>query len=163
MSRFLDLADPSFDVTGEEVLAARAESSWARTSYGYAVLRHAEVTALLKDRRFRQGNARWPAQNGISSGLFSDWWHTVLLSLEGEDHLRLRRLLNPAFKQGAVTPMVPGFTELAHELVGRSELRRQAVVVNAHDLGAHRNTDAGHERDLEAQDIAHAGNYTDLG
>ncbi|SOC55887.1 cytochrome P450 [Ornithinimicrobium cerasi] len=117
MSRFLDLADPSFDVTGEEVLAARAESSWARTSYGYAVLRHAEVTALLKDRRFRQGNARWPAQNGISSGLFSDWWHTVLLSLEGEDHLRLRRLLNPAFKQGTVTPMVPGFTELAHELV----------------------------------------------
>lgn len=116
-SRFLDLADPAFDVTSSEVHAAREEASWARTSYGYAVLRHAEVTALLKDRRFRQGNARWPAQNGITSGMFSDWWQKVLLSLEGEDHLRLRRLLNPAFKQGAVTPMVPGFTELAHELV----------------------------------------------
>lgn len=127
-SRFLDLADPAFDVTGGEVLAAREERSWARTSYGYALLRHAEVTELLKDRRFRQGNARWPSQNGISSGMFSDWWHTVLLSLEGEDHLRLRRLLNPAFRQGAVTAMVPGFTELAHELVdgfagrGRVEL-----------------------------------------
>lgn len=116
-SRFLDLADPSFDVTSEAVLAAREESFWARSSYGYAVLRHAEVTALLKDRRFRQGNARWPGQNGIHSGLFSDWWHTVLLSLEGADHLRLRRLLNPAFKQQAVAAMVPGFTELAHELV----------------------------------------------
>ena len=114
---FLDLADPSFDVTGPAVHEAREESWWARTSYGYAVLRHAEVTALLKDRRFRQGNARWPAQNGVHSGMFSDWWHTVLLSLEGSDHLRLRRLLNPAFKQGAITPMVPGFTELAHELV----------------------------------------------
>lgn len=116
-TRFLDLADPAFDVTSAEVHRAREEAFWARTSYGYAVLRHAEVTALLKDRRFRQGNARWPAQNGISSGLFSDWWQQVLLSLEGEDHLRLRRLLNPAFKQGAVTPMVPGFTALAHELV----------------------------------------------
>lgn len=116
-SRFLDLADPAFDVTSAEVHEAREESWWVRTSYGYAVLRHAEVTALLKDRRFRQGNARWPAQNGIHSGMFSDWWQKVLLSLEGADHLRLRRLLNPAFKQGSITPMVPGFTQLAHELV----------------------------------------------
>ncbi len=115
-TRFLDLADPSFDVTSPAVHQAREESWWARTSYGYAVLRHAEVTALLKDRRFRQGNARWPAQNGVHSGMFSDWWHKVLLSLEGADHLRLRRLLNPAFKQSAITPMVPGFTQLAHEL-----------------------------------------------
>lgn len=117
MSRFLDLADPAFDVTGAEIIEAREEGTWARTSYGYALLRHAEVTALLKDRRFRQGNARWPAQNGIHSGLFSDWWQQTLLSLEGEDHLRVRRLLNPAFKQGAVAAMVPGFTDLAHELV----------------------------------------------
>lgn len=116
MTRFLDLADPAFDVTGPAVTDAREESFWARTSYGYAVLRHAEVTALLKDRRFRQGNARWPAQNGVHSGMFSDWWHKVLLSLEGEEHLRVRRLLNPAFKQSAIAPMVPGFVELAHEL-----------------------------------------------
>ena len=115
--RFLDLADPAFDVTGPEVINAREEGVWARTSYGYALLRHAEVTALLKDRRFRQGNARWPAQNGIHSGMFSDWWKRTLLSLEGQEHLRLRRLLNPAFKQGVVAAMVPGFAELAHELV----------------------------------------------
>jgi cytochrome P450 len=116
-TRFLDLADPAFDVTGPQVHEAREASSWARTSYGYALLRHAEVTALLKDRRFQQGNARWPAQNGIHSGMFSDWWQRTLLSLEGQEHLRLRRLLNPAFKQGVVSAMVPGFTELAHELV----------------------------------------------
>lgn len=114
---FLDLADPTFDVTGPDVITAREQSWWARSSYGHAVLRHAEVTALLKDRRFQQGNAQWPAQNGVHSGLFSDWWHKVLLSLEGEDHLRMRRLLNPAFKQGAIAAMVPSFTQLAHELV----------------------------------------------
>ena len=115
--RFLDLADPTFDVTSPVVHEAREQSFWARTSYGYAVLRHSEGTALLKDRRFRQGNAQWPAQNGIHSGMFSDWWQKVLLSLEGEEHLRLRRLLNPAFKQGVVAAMVPGFQQLAHELV----------------------------------------------
>lgn len=116
-SRFLDLADPTFDVTGPEVIAAREEGTWARTSYGYALLRHAEVTALLKDRRFRQGSSQWPAQNGIHSGPFSDWWNGTLLNLEGQDHLRLRRLLNPAFKQGVIGALVPGFEELAHELV----------------------------------------------
>ena len=116
-SHFLDLADPTFDVTGPDVINAREQSWWARSSYGHAVLRHAEVTALLKDRRFQQGNAQWPAQNGVHSGMFSDWWHKVLLSLEGEDHLRMRRLLNPAFKQGVIAAMVPSFTQLAHELV----------------------------------------------
>ncbi|MDO5739591.1 MAG: cytochrome P450 [Ornithinimicrobium sp.] len=116
-SRFLDLADPMFDVTSAVVHEAREESFWARTSYGYAVLRHAEVTALLKDRRFRQGSAQWPAQNGIHSGMFSQWWDDTLLSLEGKDHLRVRRLLNPAFKQGVIAQMVPGFAELANELV----------------------------------------------
>ena len=94
--RFLDLADPACDVTSGEVHDAREADWYVETPYGYAVLRYAEASALLKDRRFRQGNAQWPAQNGIHSGLFSDWWQEVLLSLEGEDHDRIRRLLRPA-------------------------------------------------------------------
>ena len=60
---YLDLADPAFDVTSPAVHAAREERWWVETAYGIAVLRHEEAGALLKDRRFRQGNARWPAQN----------------------------------------------------------------------------------------------------
>ncbi len=98
--------------------AARATSNWwVRTSYGYAVLRHAQGAALLRDRRFRQGNARWPEQNGIHSGLFSDWWKQTLLSLEGDDHARLRGLLNPAFSRKRIAAMTPSFAELATELV----------------------------------------------
>ena len=67
MERF-DLSDPAFDVTSERVHAAREESWYVETNWGWAVLRYAEASALLKDRRFRQGNARWPAQNGIHSG-----------------------------------------------------------------------------------------------
>ena len=116
MERF-DLSDPTFDVTSERVHAAREESWYVETNWGWAVLRYAEASALLKDRRFRQGNARWPAQNGIHSGLFSDWWQETLLSLEGDDHSRIRRLLMPAFRNKAIAAMQPRFQALANELI----------------------------------------------
>ncbi len=81
------------------------------------MLRYAEVSALLRDRRFRQGNARWPAQNGIHSGMFSDWWQETLLSLEGDDHARIRRLLVPAFKNRVIAEMRPTFQAIANELI----------------------------------------------
>ena len=112
-----DLADPDFDVTSPAVHAARDESWYVETNWGWAVLRYAEVSALLRDRRFRQGNARWPAQNGIHSGLFSDWWQETLLSLEGENHARIRKLLMPAFRNKTIAAMRPRFEALAHELV----------------------------------------------
>ena len=117
MTRRFDLGDPEFDVTSPEVHAARAEDWYVETNWGWAILRYAEVSALLRDRRFRQGNARWPAQNGIHSGLFSDWWQETLLSLEGDDHQRLRRLLAPAFRNKAILAMRPRFQALADELV----------------------------------------------
>jgi len=116
MERF-DLSDPAFDVTSERVHAAREESWYVETNWGWAILRHAEVSAVLRDRRFRQGNARWPAQNGIHSGLFSDWWQETLLSLEGDDHSRIRRLLMPAFRNKTIAAMQPRFQALANELI----------------------------------------------
>ena len=97
---------------------APARQDWyVETNWGWAVLRYAEVSALLRDRRFRQGNARWPAQNGIHSGLFSDWWQETLLSLEGDDHSRIRRLLMPAFRNKTIAAMRPRFQALANELI----------------------------------------------
>ncbi|RYZ11278.1 MAG: cytochrome P450, partial [Myxococcaceae bacterium] len=114
---YFNLADPAFNVNSDEVHAAREEHWYVRSNYGHAVLRYAEMNALLKDRRFQQGNAKWPAQNGIHSGMFSDWWQKVLLSLEGDDHDRVRRLLRPAFSRKAVTSWIPSFQQLASELI----------------------------------------------
>ncbi|WP_435742905.1 cytochrome P450 [Nocardioides sp. SYSU DS0663] len=116
-ARRFDLSDPSFDVTSATVHRARDEDWYVETNWGWAVLRYDEVSALLRDRRFRQGNARWPEQNGIHSGLFSDWWKETLLSLEGEDHARIRRLMVPAFRKKAIEAMRPQFQALADELV----------------------------------------------
>ncbi len=114
---YLDLADPAFDVTSAAVHEAREQDWYAETPYGWAVLRYEQGTAVLKDRRFQQGNARWPAQNGVHDGPFVAWWAETLLSLEGADHLRLRRLLGPAFRSRAIEAMRPQVQQLAGELV----------------------------------------------
>jgi cytochrome P450 len=127
---FLDLADPAFDVTSDAVLTAREQDWYARTPYGWAILRYEEGTAVLKDRRFQQGNARWPAQNGVHDGPFVQWWRETLLSLEGDDHLRLRRLLSPAFRSRAIEAMRPSFQHLAGELIDAFAARGRVEFVS---------------------------------
>ncbi len=168
----LDLSDPTFDVTSEQVLAAREDHWWVSTTWGHAVLRHDAAAAVLRDRRFRQGNARWPEQNGVHDGPFATWWGETLLSLEGDDHARVRRLLVPAFRNKTIAALRPRFTALADELVdgfaergsvefiaefaepyaariicvllGLEESSWQQVAHWADDLGASFSVDVGH-------------------
>jgi cytochrome P450 len=114
---YLDLSDPGFAIDSEQVAEARERSWYARTNYGLAVLRYDEVGRLLKDRRLRQGSWAWPALNGVETGPLVDWWNRALLNLEGDDHRRLRKLLNPAFTPGLVNGLAPRFRELATELI----------------------------------------------
>ncbi len=118
-----NVSDPAFSVRSDEVLAARERHWYATTNLGIAVLRYEEGAALLKDRRLRQGSGRWPAHHGITDGPLAEWWADMMLSQEGEDHARLRRLANPAFAPRLLEAMTPAFTALANELVdGFSEL-----------------------------------------
>jgi cytochrome P450 len=114
---YFDISDPFFSASSEQVRAARAASWFARTKFGLAVLRYDEVSALLKDRRLRQGSFAWPAQNGIEQGLLSEWWSEIMLSKEGDDHRRLRKLGNPAFSRALIERMGPEFQALAKELI----------------------------------------------
>ena len=114
---FFDITDPAFSVSSREVLEARERSWFARTTFGLAVIRYDEVSALLKDRRLRQGSFAWPAQNGIEEGLLAEWWSEIMLSKEGDDHRRLRKLGNPAFSRSLIERMVPEFQSLANELI----------------------------------------------
>ncbi|MEN9740335.1 MAG: hypothetical protein RLZ72_601 [Actinomycetota bacterium] len=114
---YLDIADPGFAMHSEAVRNARAQHWYARTNYGFAILRHAEVSKLIKDPRLIQGSAKWPDHNGVHTGLFHDWWTKSLLVLEGDDHHRIRRLLNPAFGPKNLEQYLPQFETLAEELV----------------------------------------------
>ena len=113
---FFDIADPAFSVTSAQVRRARKAGWYARTSYGLAVLRYDQVSRLIRHPDLRQGSRLWPAHHGITSGPFADWWASWVLNMEGEEHHRLRRLLNPAFSRRIVEPLRPRFGALAAEL-----------------------------------------------
>ncbi len=114
---FLDVADPAFSLRSAAVRRARETGWYARTSYGLAVLRYDQVSRLIRHPDLRQGSLAWPAHHGITSGPFADWWAGWVLNKEGEDHQRLRRLLNPAFSRRLVDAVAPRFLALATELI----------------------------------------------
>jgi cytochrome P450 len=114
---YLDITSPGFSIKSAEVYLARERGWYARTSYGLAVLRHDQVSRLLSHPKLRQGSIAWPAHNGVTGGPFVRWFSSWVLNKEGADHRRLRRLMNPAFSPRLVTPLVPRFRALAHELI----------------------------------------------
>jgi cytochrome P450 len=114
---YLDVADPAFSITSDEVKQAREQSWYARTPYGLAILRYDEVSRLMKHPKLRQGSAAWPAHNGVTEGPFAAWFDSWVLNKEGEEHHRLRRLMNPAFSRKLIGGLVPRFQALAGELI----------------------------------------------
>ena len=113
---FLDVVNPAFSLRSEPVREARAQSWYARTPYGLAVLRHKEMGELLTHKSLIQGSHAWPALNGVTSGTFADWWNSSILVTEGDDHWRLRRLVNPAFSPKVVKALMPEFERIANDL-----------------------------------------------
>jgi cytochrome P450 len=114
---YFEVESPDFAIKSAQVWDARERSWYARTSYGLAVLRYDEMSRLLKHPKLRQGSVAWPAHNGITQGPFADWWASWVLNKEGEEHHRLRRLMNPAFSPRLIGGLVPRFQALANELI----------------------------------------------
>ena len=113
----LDFSETGFSIRSEQVMAAREQHWYATTNFGIAILRYEDSNALLKDKRLYQGTRRWPSHFGIDQGLLAQWWPDIMLSIESEDHLRLRKLSGPAFSPRVLEPLIPTFSELAHELI----------------------------------------------
>lgn len=114
---FLNLDDPTYSVRSAPVRAARDKSWYARTPYGLAILRYEEMGKLLVHKSLRQGSHAWPDHNGVGSGYFADWWRKTILVTEGNDHRRLRRLVNPAFSPKTVKRLMPEFERVTLGLI----------------------------------------------
>jgi len=119
----LDVLDPGFRVNSASVRAAAARHWYATTPLGPAVLRYEDCLALLHDRRLTQGSVDHLAGQGITEGPLAETWSRVLITVDGERHLRLRRLVSKAFTpreverlrsrmRGIVDELIDGFAPL---------------------------------------------------
>ena len=87
---------------------ARAAGPLAKGMFGPIVLRHEDVSALLRDRRLRGPGMDLARLSGIPEG--GRAWkrqEQILLFMEGEDHHRLRRLVSKAFTPKSVEALRP--------------------------------------------------------
>ena len=114
-----------------DLAQAVAKESWiARTDLGVAVLHQADVAAILRDRRFHSALSKIREMNGVDGpeGDFFANRRPSILSMEGEEHTRLRRLVSPAFTPAAADRHRPAMRRVITELLaphldaGRIEL-----------------------------------------
>ncbi len=128
MTRFSqDPRDPGFvqdPYPAYDAMRAAGRAVWWE-DYGHWVFpHHAEVSALLRDRRFgreilhvaTREELGWDPVPAHLAPFYAFEAHS-LLEKEPPAHTRLRRLVNRAFTSRAVDRLAPGIEALAHRLI----------------------------------------------
>ncbi len=120
-----ELELPIYDPTGvdkddrlELIAAARSRHWLARTPLGYAVTRYEDAAAILRDRRFHNALSLLPQMHGIE-GTYLEDRRPSILGMEGDEHTRLRRLVNPAFTPASADVLRPFMRSVIGELIDR--------------------------------------------
>ena len=113
----LDLMDVPFD-EAQRVMNDLAAKHWlARNPFGFTVLRYDDVAAVLRDKRWHNAAAILPKMMGVTDPKFLERDRVSILSAEGDVHLRLRRLVAPAFSPRAADRLRPFMREVINSLV----------------------------------------------
>jgi len=122
---------PNDDFRLERLAEARARSWIARTPDGaYSVLRYEDVAAIHRDRRFVNGGNVALRRSGVTDEGFLARRPNPFLRSEGADHVRLRRLVNPAFSAAGAERLRPFMRQELGKIVdamvreGRADLVR---------------------------------------
>jgi cytochrome P450 len=118
----LDL--PEVDTVGmarDEALDAIAEARtrhWlAKSPLGFSLSRQEDCVSLLRDKRFHNALALIRQMNGMEPDELQNQRRQSILSMEGDDHARLRRLVAPAFTPSAADRLRPFMREVVDGLV----------------------------------------------
>jgi cytochrome P450 len=112
----VDIVDPDRVELVEAFEAARRDHWLCRIPVGYAVTRHEDVTAILRERRFHSALSLLPQMSGLDEPI-GDRPTASILSMEGAEHTRLRRLASPAFTPRATDRLRPFMREVVNGLV----------------------------------------------
>jgi cytochrome P450 len=97
---FVNIFDPALP---EDAFERLRDRTWlVRTPIGGIAIGRAQVQALLSDRRLRSSVLELLRLQGVSEGPVFDAVASSVLAVDGDDHVRLRRLVSPAFTPRAV-------------------------------------------------------------
>ena len=114
-----ELDIPELDLLGVErfeelaaVAGARTRHWLARTPLGFVVTTYDDGVAILRERRFHSALSLLPQMAGLDPTGFLETRRPSILSMEGEEHTRLRRLVAPAFTPSAIDGLRPFMREV---------------------------------------------------
>ena len=113
---FLGFSDNRSDRLTAGVEAAR--SSWiARGEVGYSILRYDDVVAVLRDKRWHSAIPLVIEMSADATPEFKLRRRESILSAEGDTHVRLRRLVAPAFSPRRADTLRPAMRDVVNGLV----------------------------------------------
>ena len=99
------------------VEVAQAQNWLAKMEIGYCVTRLEDVTAILRDKRFHSALSLLPQMSGLPELAEETSRRESILSMEGEEHARLRRLVAPAFTPASANRLRPTMRSVINELI----------------------------------------------
>jgi cytochrome P450 len=107
-----------------------AKESWlARTDIGYSVLTYESVMGILRDKRWHSATGMVAQLQGITDEAFLGRRRVSILNAEGEVHVRLRRLVAPAFSPRSADRLRPFMRETVNSLLDPFTATGKAEVV----------------------------------
>ncbi len=96
----------------------RAAHWLARSPFGYVLTRHDDCVAVLKDGRWHQAVRLLAALNGVTDERYlARQNRPSILSAEGDEHQRLRRLVSPAFTPRSADRLRPVMRTVIGEIL----------------------------------------------
>ena len=108
---YLPMVEPrlelSIDERNERADAVAGEHWLARSTFGYMVLQYDDVVAVLRDKRWHSATSMIPDLMGVTDPTFRARRRTSILSAEGDEHVRLRRLVGKAFSPRSADRLRP--------------------------------------------------------
>ena len=108
-----------------------AKDSWlARTDIGYSVLTYESVMGILRDKRWHSATGMIAQLQGITDEAFLGRRQVSILNAEGEVHVRLRRLVAPAFSPRSADRLRPFMRETVNSLLNPFTASGKAEVVS---------------------------------
>ena len=113
----VDTAGMGRDEAMKAFADARSQHWLAKSPLGFSLSRREDCVSLLRDKRFHNALSLLRQMNGMEPADLQDQRRQSILSMEGDDHARLRRLVAPAFTPSAADRLRPFMREVVGSLV----------------------------------------------